>query len=314
VASDEEVAVTVLVAIDYGVDEDAAWADLRRCLTGVAAQDFDEPFEVVFLESAAYADRIPDDLALILPALRVQISDGTTAYDLMLDGAREARSELFATLDADSVPDPSWLRHLVAAMRARPDAAAICGRTTYGDRGLIVRLLAILQRAPLEAFRSGEQTYVTNNNAIFRRMLFLDYPLTNEVGPFGTGLHGKRVRDAGYRLYCEPSAHVVHSHDGWGFERAARAHAGYASIRTRQIDPSLPRSWLVRLGHGAIPLIVVFRTVTSTVNCVRFHGAYRVPWYGLPLAPFVALGIHLLEVPGMSHALRGKPPVETPYR
>jgi hypothetical protein len=148
VASDEEVAVTVLVAIDYGVDEDAAWADLRRCLTGVAAQDFDEPFEVVFLESAAYADRIPDDLALILPALRVQISDGTTAYDLMLDGAREARSELFATLDADSVPDPSWLRHLVAAMRARPDAAAICGRTTYGDRGLIVRLLAILQSSP----------------------------------------------------------------------------------------------------------------------------------------------------------------------
>ena len=78
------------------------------------AQDFDEPYDVVFLESGAYADRIPDDLVRILPALKIQISDGTTAYDLVLDGAREARSAFFATLDADSVPDPSWLRHLVA--------------------------------------------------------------------------------------------------------------------------------------------------------------------------------------------------------
>ena len=312
--SNQEIAVTVLVAIDYGVEEDAAWADLRRSLAGLAAQDFDEPYDVVFLESGAYADRIPDDLVRILPALKVQISAGTTAYDLVLDGAREARSAFFATLDADSVPDPSWLRHLVAAIRARPDAAAICGRTTYGDRGVIVRLLAILQRAPLEAFRPGEQTYVTNNNAIFRRPLFLDYPLTNEVGPFGTGLHGKRVRDAGHRLYCEPAAHVVHSHDGWEFERSVREHSGYASIRTRQIDPTLPRSWLLRLGYGAIPPIVAFRTITGTLNCVRFHGAYGVPWYALPLAPFVALGVHLLEVPGMYHALRGDPPMETAYR
>ena len=43
-------------------------------------------------------------------------------------------------------------------------------------------------------------------------------------------------------------------------------------------------------------------------------GAYRVPRHALPLAPFVALGVHLLEVPGMSHALRGHPPVETLYR
>ena len=310
----QEVAVSVLVAIDYGVDEDAAWVDLRRSLKGLAAQDFDEPYDVVFLESAAHANRIPDDLRDILPALRIQISEGETAYDFLLDGARESRAELFATLDADSVPDPSWLRHLVAAMRARPDAAAICGRTTYGDRGLIVRFLAILQRAPLEAFRPGDQTYVTNNNAIFRRALFLRYPLTNEVGPFGTGLHGKRVRDAGHRLYCEPAAHVVHSHDGLRFEYAVRVHTGYASIRARQIDPSLPRAWLVRLGHAAIPLIVVARWMNSTLNCIRFHRAFGVPWYALPLAPFIALGVHLLEVPGMSRAFRGGPPMETPYR
>ncbi len=307
-------AVTVLVAIDYGVDEEAAWADLRRSLRGLAAQDIEEPFDVIFVESGAYAGRIPDDLTDILPALRILISDGTTAYDLVLDGAREAQSELFATLDSDSVPDRSWLRHLVAAMRARPDAAAICGRTTYGDRALIYRMLAICQRAPIEAFPPGDLTYVTNNNAIFRRSVFFQFPLTNEVGPFGTGLHGKRVRDAGYRLYHEPSAHVVHSHDGWRFEYAVRLHTGFTSIRTRQIDPSLPRAWLVRLGYAGIPLIVAFRTLKSTINCVRFHVAYRVPWYALPLVPFVAFGVHLLEMPGMSHAIHGAPSVRSPYR
>ena len=203
--SNQEVAVTVLVAIDYGVDEAAAWADLRRSLKGLAAQDFDEPFDVVFLESAAHADRIPDDLSDILPALQIQISEGETAYDFLLDGARDARAELFATLDADSVPDPSWLRHLVAAMRARPDAAAICGRTTYGDRGLIVRLLAILQRAPLEAFRPGDQTYVTNNNAIFRRALYFKYPLTNEVGPYSELVLYPLLLPAPFFLSCNHS-------------------------------------------------------------------------------------------------------------
>ncbi|MCP4328861.1 MAG: glycosyltransferase family 2 protein [Alphaproteobacteria bacterium] len=310
----KEAAVTVVVVIDYGVDQAAAWADLRRSLRGIAAQDIEEHFDVFFVESRAHAERIPDDLVEILPALRILISDGTTAYDLVLDGAREANTELFATLDADSVPDPSWLRYLVAAIRARPDAAAVCGRTTYGNRGFIFRILAILQRAPLEAFPPGEMTYVTNNNAIFQRSVFFRHPLTNEVGPFGTGLHGKRVRSAGYRLYHEPAAHVVHSHDGWRFEYAVRTQTGFASIRSRQIDRSLPRAWLLRLGYAGIPLIVAFRTIKSTINCIRFHVAYRVPWYVLPITPVVALGVHLLEVPGMARALRGAPSVRSAYR
>lgn len=306
--------VTVVATVDYAAGSGESWAELRRMLDAVAAQQTDEPFAVICVESANLRSAMPADLLASDCPVEVRFADGESAYDLVLAAVREVDTEFVATIDGDSVPEPGWLQALLAAIREKPDAGVVCGRTTYGDRGVLTRFLAVLQRAWLDAAPPGEQRYVTNNNAIFRREVLLHYPFTNEVGPFGTGLQGHRMRDAGWRIHFAPEARVVHTHDGLTFERAVRAHSGFVSIRTRQIDNSLPRAWLIRLGYAAIPLIVAARTLRGSALCLRFGQVYGIPWYALPAAPLVAFAVHLLEIPGMVRAFRGRPPPPTPYR
>jgi cellulose synthase/poly-beta-1,6-N-acetylglucosamine synthase-like glycosyltransferase len=140
----------------------------------LARQDFDEPAEFLFVVSekmgsgpvsTARAKRVPSagmetdpisrtdagcasdgalpaGLADELPGLKVVLAPVHTSYELKNAGVRAAAGDLVVFLDADCVPEPGWLRALVATMRGNPDAVATSGRTVYEGRGLIVRSLS----------------------------------------------------------------------------------------------------------------------------------------------------------------------------
>jgi hypothetical protein len=61
-------AASIVVTADYGSGDSVAWDDLRRCLAALARQDFEEPFEVILVESRELLPRVPADLSLLLPA------------------------------------------------------------------------------------------------------------------------------------------------------------------------------------------------------------------------------------------------------
>lgn len=63
--------VSVIVTCDYESGKPEAWNALRATLAGLARQDFQEPAEFLFIESAEFAPRLPSDLKTILPSLRV---------------------------------------------------------------------------------------------------------------------------------------------------------------------------------------------------------------------------------------------------
>jgi glycosyltransferase involved in cell wall biosynthesis len=50
-------------------------------------------------------------------------------------GYDEARGELIARCDADSIPDPSWLARIEGFLEGRPDAVAVTGGATFYDLG-----------------------------------------------------------------------------------------------------------------------------------------------------------------------------------
>jgi len=305
--------ISVVLTVDYDVGTEVAWRQLRDSVAALANQDFDEPFEVLYVEDKRYANQIPKDVTEILPSLRVILSDRRTAYGLIYEGVEAARGSLVGTIDGDCIADPNWVRQFVTTLRADPSAAAVSGRTSYGDGPLFSRCCALLQRSATRQAEAGTLSYVTNNNGAFRRDVYLKYPIPEEAGPFGTGMQGFELIDNGYRLLYADDMAVVHAHPGWQFEKDVHLHSGYNAIRTRALG-SQPRGWLLRIGYLAVPVLVLGRIVKSWRTCIQNRRSYGVAWYELPAAMVVGIAVEALEAPGMVRAIRGDPMPETRFR
>jgi len=307
-------AVSVVLTIDYDAGSEIAWQQLRDSVAALAGQDFDEPFEVIYVEDKRYANQIPKDLTEILPSLKVILSDRRTAYGLIYEGVEAARGSLVGTIDGDCIAAPDWVRRFVTALRVDPTAAAVSGRTSYGDGPLFARCCALLQRAATRQAADRTLSFVTNNNGAFRREVYLKHPIPEDAGAFGTGLQGFDLIDGGYRLLYDDDMAVVHAHPGWQFEKDVHLHSGYNGIRTRKLRANQPRAWLLRLGYLAVPILIMGRIVKSWWTCLLNYRSYGVAWYELPAAMVVGIAVEALEAPGMVRAIRGDPMPETRFR
>jgi hypothetical protein len=306
--------VSVVVVSDYAGGEAKAWNDLRATLAALARQDFDGPAEFLLCERSDIARQMPPDVATILPSLKVVSSTASSSYELKNDGVRAASADIVGVLDADCIPDPGWLRHLTEIMRAHPEAAAVSGRTLYPGPRLIDRLLALLSRSYLDPGRAGRTRYMSNNNMGCRRAVFIEHPLPVDAGPFASRLQSESILRAGGKLLFEPRMRVTHDFEGWSMEADIRRNVGYGTIVTRLSDRLQPYAWLIRLGYASIPLIVAGKTLDSFWDCIRCARHYRVRGYELPAAFCLAVIVHLMEIPGMIRAFRGKQISETAYR
>jgi hypothetical protein len=126
--------------------------------------------------------------------------------------------------------------------------------------------------------------------------------------------HAEAIRRAGHPVIFEPAMKVIHHFEGWVLERDIRQNLGYAAIASRRHEPRIPFAWITRLGYGAIPLLLAARTVYDWGVCLRSAGDYGLRWYETPFALATAAAVRVLEVPGMVHALRGRPLPQTAFR
>lgn len=307
-------AATVVIISDYRVGTDAAWDELRATLGGLAAQDFDEPVEHIYLENAAVLESIPTDLPAMLRGFRMVASSNELQYALKNEAASQGQSDIVVLLDADCIPAPTWLRHMVAAMRSDARPSVVSGRTLYEGHTLFERCCALLERAYVDRKRFGPTKHISNNNAAFRRSVLADCPLPLNAGPFASRMHAERIRRGGGRLYSEPQAHVVHAFHGWQMQKDIRRHKGYSRIVTRRLDPSLPFSKVVRLGPLCVPLLLCGSLLQSLWWAIRFHRDYGIRWYEVPALAGYAFVLHALELPGMTSAIRGQNFGATDYR
>jgi hypothetical protein len=306
--------VSVVIISDYASGLDAGWNDLRTTLRALAQQDFEEPADFIMVESAELAQRIPSDLGAILPALRVITVPHRTSYELKNAAVQAASAEMVAMLDSDCSPSADWLRQLVGAMRAHPEAAAISGSTVNAGKGLLNRVMGAVNRSYVDVGDAGPTPHISNNNAIYRRSAFLEHPLATNVGPFGSRLQAEDILRSGGRLLFEPLARVVHAYEGWATERNFRRGFGYGVIRTRRVDPRLPYAWLTRAGYLSIPVFIAAHILTGWWYCLSRGRDHGVLWYELPFA-FALVAIACgMETPGMLSALRNQAGVDTLFR
>jgi cellulose synthase/poly-beta-1,6-N-acetylglucosamine synthase-like glycosyltransferase len=110
-SASSDVGVTVLIPSYNAADT------IRDTLRSVQEQDFDEPFEVVVVDSSS--DDTPRIIADEFASVRLvhleQQTDPGTARNLAIT---EARGEILACIDADCIAPGDWLRRMVAEQRS----------------------------------------------------------------------------------------------------------------------------------------------------------------------------------------------------
>lgn len=205
-------------------------AEVRRCVEALARQDYcASALQIVVVDDGG-----PEpDLAGFpagpeLTVIRQQNQGPAAARNR---GAREAGGEILAFTDDDCRPRPDWLRCLVPALSAEPDAM-VGGLTVNGLTGNIwAQASQDLVSFLYEAFATSRslRAFVTTNNLAVRRDRFL------EIGGFDDGFPlpaaedrdlSERWADEVGRLRVIPDALVDHFHrlGAWSF---IRQHYGY---------------------------------------------------------------------------------------
>lgn len=295
--------IAVVVVSDYGGRCDGDWDDLRATLRALAGQAPAGAIDVLLVDSTPPGDRMPADVPALVPGLRVIADPAATTAELLNAAARATTAPLVALLDGDCVPVPGWLDAAGRAMREHPHAVAASGRTVYPMHRLAFRILAALSRSYLDPGRAGTTTFISGNNAVFRRDVLLAHPLGPHRRPLAARLQTEAIRLSGGELRFVPEMRVEHRFEGWAMERRIRSRVGYRAIRVRQLEPGANHAWLLRLGPLVVPAVVAARTLDSWINCVRAGRFYGVRWFELPAAFATALYVHALEIGGMRQAL-----------
>ena len=306
VTSTDRPAASIVTVADYKAGAAEAWDALRLTLEGLARQDYAGAVEFLLVEAAAASAAIPPDVLGILPGLKVVRAEGRTSYDFKNAGARAASSDFVVLLDADCAPHPGWLRAVMEHRRRHPEAAAISGRTLYKGEGLLPRVLALIDRSYVDCGRPGPTKAISNNNAGFAREVLLEFPLQNEVGPFGSRPHADQIMAAGGELRFEPGMIAYHGFGGWSMEEHDRQNIGFSMTRYRQLNPSARHAWMFRLGYGSIPLILGMSTIGSWRRCIKLGSGYGIRWFEVPIACALAVRAHAMEIPGILLAMRGE--------
>jgi O-antigen biosynthesis protein len=209
--------------------------DLARCLSALTALDYPGELELLVVENAPKTESSGKMIAAHFPRVRRVVEPRPGLNWARNRAIVEARGEILAFCDDDTVPDSGWARALGAAFAEEPTAAAVTGlvapleletkaqvlferRGGFG-RGFKRKWFQAAPNGKLTWHQLGTGNCGTGANMAFRRALF------DRIGGFdpaldsGTPTRGSgdlemffRVLKSGHALLYEPAALVRHRH------------------------------------------------------------------------------------------------------
>jgi len=262
-------------------------ATIRATLDAVMAQDFDEPYEIIVVDSSS-----DDTPAIISEAFaqvkllhRTERTDPGTARNL---GIAQARGEIVACLDADCTAPRDWLRRMVAAQRA--GHPIVGGSVENGNPERTLAWAGFFGEFR-EFIAVGEPRLVSHLptcNISYQRSIF------GRFGGFPTTFYPQedllfhwRLGQQGIPIWFDPSITVRHTHrTHWRSYLTHQRRIGHITAQvlelTGQEGAFLARSpLLASLVAPLLPLVKFLRTLTHFINWrpadVRRH------WAALPL-------------------------------
>lgn len=187
-------------------------AVIGPCLWSIAAQDFDEPVEIIVVDSGT--DGARDLIRREFPAVRLRTCEVQTwpgeGRNL---GLELARGDLVICLDADTVPQPGWLAAMVARLR-RGDAHLVTGAVrTLHPQSLVAHAAQICEFSGFTVWDRAREVPVCPGLTVGVRRVDLDrygwrFPRLRCCEDI---MFCHRVRADGGRVAFEPAAVVAHN-------------------------------------------------------------------------------------------------------
>ncbi|PRY12940.1 glycosyltransferase [Kineococcus rhizosphaerae] len=239
---------------------------LVGCVQALLTQDHPaDRFRVIVADNGSAAPRL--DLADLDPRVSVVVETRPGSYAARNTAVRQARGDVLAFTDSDTLPDPSWLSSAVRALGSGADIVA--GRVRVYPRDPA-------RPHPVEAFevvnafrqdRTVPRGFAVTANVVVRREVF------DAVGPFADALPSGgdaewcgRAIAAGYRLTYVEDAVVAHP-----------ARESYAEAWRKLCRVQLGRQLRVRGGEdppGALTLKAFAPPLGSLARAVRARELY----------------------------------------
>lgn len=191
---------------------------LRECLEALSHQDLVEPWEIVVVD-----DGSPEPIAPLLKELNrgpfVRIVAQTNSGPAMARnrGVAEARGDYVAFIDDDCLPEPGWLRTLVAGLRENSNAL-IGGKTLNGLAGnFFATMNQFILDLVYEHFNSDPDSaaFMASNNLACGRKNYLKLGGFDAIFPRPGGEDREfcdRWRMQGWPLLVHAAARVEHRH------------------------------------------------------------------------------------------------------
>jgi hypothetical protein len=230
------------------------------------------------------------------PDLQVVYAPGEASAQLKDCGVRRTSTPWVAVFEADSTPEPDWLRIVYGEACARPEFSIFSGRTHYGTESSWKRVLNLLDRSAHDLGSSGETTRISNNNALYKTDVLKRFPYPEAITPFlSARLRNQKIRGSGVRCFFERRALSRHAVGGLGFVVDYRRNHGYSDARMLQ-----RRTW------SAMP-VLLWRRLRSNVRAAARLGSGYLCWYDWPLWLVMVVAVRLPEAVGMAEALRKVP-------
>ena len=195
-----------------------------RCLASLGRQGRATSLEVIVVDDASTDETCADLLGI--EGLRLVHSSENQGFIRSCNrGANQARGDYLVFLNNDTQVQPSWLDALMGTFEQRPDAGLVGSRLIYPD-GRQQEAGAILA-ADGSAWNYGhlddpykpEYSYLREADYCSGAALAIPRSLFERLGGFDEHFApayyedadlAMRVRAAGYRVYYQPAARVVH--------------------------------------------------------------------------------------------------------
>jgi glycosyltransferase involved in cell wall biosynthesis len=232
---------------------------LRRCLEALAAQTVADQLEIIVVDDGSRSPGGISRLVALHPRARLMRTAGCGPAAARNAGAYQARGAVLCFTDDDCAPQPDWAERLVDGLQRGADAAA--GVTMSGG-GALADASEIVAHAPAAVPRGdgGGLAFAPSNNLACTRTVFEAIQFDESYrGPAGEDRDWcARLRAAGYTLWPEPRASLVH-HQELTLRRFLRQQFGYGSGafrfrrrsgERRRLEPASFYIALLRSGFG----------------------------------------------------------------
>jgi len=260
---------------------------LMECLFALRDQAYRENRIVVVDNSASGETRSLDakfpEVQILFPSGNVGFAAGNNI------GLAHATTELVATLNPDTVPEPGWLEALVEAARGHPETAAFGSLQLLKENRTVVDGAGDCYHISGAFWRSGHGQALANAHIESREIFspcaaaaLYRKEAIDEVGGFDEDFFcygedvdlGFRLRLAGYRCRLVPEAVVLHEGGGSSGGRrsdfsAYHGHRNMVWVYVKNMPGFL--FWLFLPLHVLVNLAAVLRLMLRGQGSVAWR-------------------------------------------